>query len=125
MQTIFAADLEKVKVISTDRHLPRKQQAALARQLFKALGIKGVSVTTPNYSMAQAVDVRIKADAPQAETFGCTLRELPADHPVRVFYETKNAARLKLQEILARAFPCHDDRSELQTDYFDYCWSVD
>lgn len=124
MQTIFAADVSKVRVISTDRHLPRKQQAALARQLFKSLGIRDVSVTTPNYSMAQTVEVRIKAEAPPCEPFHCSLRELPEDHPVRVFYEQKSEARSKLLEILGRAFPNHDDRSDSQTDYFDYCWSI-
>jgi len=34
------------------------------------------------------------------------------------------AIRLKIEEILARAFPNNDDRSDYGTDYYDYCWGV-
>jgi hypothetical protein len=39
------------------RQESRKARAAAIRSLFKRLGLKGISVTAPNYSMAQSVDI--------------------------------------------------------------------
>src|ERR1700692_4286223 len=56
---IALVDLKSVPVVATERSMPRKEQARLARQLFKKLGIKGVSFTTPQHSMASMVDVSV------------------------------------------------------------------
>lgn len=100
----LAARLEEidpgaVEVVSIDRYIPRKEQARLARRLFRDLELKGISVTTPSYSMAQAVDVRL---------------------PHR-----SGVMERKVRAILSKAFPNHDDRSDSRTDHFDYCWSID
>lgn len=112
---IEAVDLAAVPVVCTVRSTPRKEQAALARGLLKKLGVKGVSVTTPSYSMASVVEVRL----PQFGREGMTDAEVAAE------YEEHRAAERKLSHILAVAFPNHDDRSDYQTDYFDYRWSID
>ena len=126
---IHAVKLDDVPVMSTDRCIPRKQQAALARQLLKQLGVKGVSITAPNYSMAQSVDVRLP-DEPRPSMAGfeqyehSTYSDMPDNVPIKAAFLRKRAAEKALEAILASAFPNHDSRSDTQTDYFDYCWSV-
>ena len=111
-------DITVIPVMSRDRLIPRKQQAALARQLFKQLGLKGISVTAPNYSMAQSVDVRPpKRNDYQLDGQGFMIPGDPAA-------EANSVARQRLESILLAAFPQHDNRSDSMTDYFDYCWSI-
>ncbi len=121
-----------IPVLSRDRCIPRKEQAALARKLFKSLGLAGISVTTPNYSMAHVVEVRL----PRAEYHdrqkwphnheACCNSGMGHNEATRCpCCRDHAAAELKIEEILARAFPNHDDRSDSMTDYFDNCWSVD
>lgn len=131
---IFSVDLERVPVMTRDRHIPRKEQARLCRELFKRLGVKGVSVTCPNYSMAHSVDVDIDKNIPiRLDAFihnGVDYRnevfsDMPDDVPAKQINQTKCNARQKMEAILLRAFPAHDDRSDLQSDYFDFKWSID
>jgi len=117
---LFAVNIDKVPVMATDRCIPRKEQAALARKLLSKLGIKGVSITAPNYSMAQSVNVQMPRRTDYLDD-----RLLMADLLLRCPARTANTeARSKLLQILGAAFPNHDDRSDSQSDYFDYCWSV-
>lgn len=106
---IAVVDVSKLPVLTRDRHIPRKEQAKLARQLFKSLGLKGISVTTPNYSMASTVHV--------------SLPRLPWGEPGGADAIANHEAREKVAGILLAAFPNHNDRSDTQSDYFDYCWS--
>jgi hypothetical protein len=129
---LAAIDPAAVPVVCTDRHVARKYQATLARELFKALGLKGISVTTPNYSMAHVVDVSIPSlphlpgdylyDGRNYENDSYS--DMPAAVPARAKSLARHAASLKVGEILAYAFPNHDDRSDSQSDYFDSCWSI-
>ncbi len=117
---LATVDLAKVPVMSDDRHIERKVQAALARKLFKQLGIPGVSVTTPNYSMASVVDVAIPTRndyTVRREDGGFDFQEDPAAR-------ANTEAERKIETILAIAFPKHDDRSDSMTDYYDSCWSI-
>lgn len=106
---VAAVKLSAVPVMSTDRSIARKEQAALCRKLFSKLGLKGASVTAPNYSMAQSVRV--------------SLPKLDWDDngPNN---QANRAADDKVCQILAIAFPNHDNRSDYSTDYFDYKWSI-
>lgn len=106
--------------MSRERSTPRKDQAKLARKLFKQLGLKGISVTTPSYSMAQGVDVLIpkRDDYIRDERGNIDFINDPAA-------KANSKAVRDIMEILARAFPQHDDRSDSMTDYFNYKWSVD
>jgi hypothetical protein len=121
-----------IPVMSRDRHIPRKEQAKLARELFKKLGLKGASITAPNYSMASTVDI----DLPRLQIHVATMWP----HSESTHYHECGAAvrecdkcpacvqnhksHDKVKEILARAFPNHDDRSDRMVDYYDYCWSI-
>ena len=126
-----SVDLSAVPVMTTDRHIPRKDQAKLARELFKRLGLKGISVTTPNYSMAQSVEVSVPRLGIHVENMwphgGANYHASGAD----VHDSQKCPACVKnrenekqVEKIIGIAFPNHDDRSESQSDYFDYCWSI-
>lgn len=108
-----------VPVLCRDRCIPRKEQAALARKLFKQLGLKGISVTTPNYSMASCVDVTI----PRRDDFTRDERgEIDyRNDPVCI---ANNEAQKRVEAILLAAFPNHNDRSDYMTDYFDSKWSI-
>jgi hypothetical protein len=111
-------DITEIPVMSNERSIPRKDQAKLARELFKKLGIKGISVTTPNYSMAQSVDVRLpKRCDYDFDNCGFVVEGDAAR-------KANSDAEKRVDAILLAAFPNHDNRSETQTDYFDYCWSV-
>lgn len=112
--------LEDIPVMSSDRHIARKDQAALARKLFRSLTLKGLSVTSPSYSMASSVHIKLPAREDYQRD----------EHGQRVDRETDPAsianhtARTKLEAILNKAFPNHNDRSDTQSDYFDFCWSI-
>ncbi len=112
-------NLAAIPVMTKNRHIPRKEQAALARELFKRIGIKGVSVRTPNYSMASSVDVFIPR---RCDYVFNEYRQVEyASDPASI---ANQSARGTILAILAAAFPNHDDRSEYVSDYFDFCWSV-
>ena len=120
---INAVDLANVPVITTERHIARKEQAFLARGLFRMLGIPGVSVKTPTHSMASTVDIRLPREEEDMTGYeDKTYSDLPDDHPVRLGLGRRGAAREKLASILAIAFPNHDDRSDSMTDYYDRKW---
>ena len=121
-----------IPVMSRTRSIPRKEQAKLARELFKRLGLKGISVTVPNYSMAKSVDVEIPRNPASDADFvyegkgyhNHSYSDMPDGVPARIKSREHYAAQLKIAEILARAFPQHDDRSDSMTDYYDYKWSI-
>jgi len=130
--TIMNVDLACVPVVSNDRSMPRKARSAAARKLLRQLGIKGVSVTAPNYSMAHTVDVR-PANYPLPEGAFLldgvdyqhrTYSDMPGTVPAKALHLARWEACKKLETILLKAFPNHDDRSDYQTDYFDHCWSI-
>jgi hypothetical protein len=56
-----------IPVISREDDIPRKEQARLTRELFANLGLKGISVTTPNYSMASGVHIHVKLGATSSD----------------------------------------------------------
>lgn len=126
---IMATDTARVPVMTTDRCIRRKEQARLARELFKRLGLKGISVTAPNYSMASSVHVRLpNGAAPDWRGFEqyeqATYSQMPDNVPAKQQMLAKHGAALALEKILDAAFPAHVDRSDYQSDYFDYRWSV-
>jgi hypothetical protein len=115
---LATVDISSVPVISLDRHQPRKEQAALCRGLFKTLGLKGMSVTAPNYSMAQGVDVHL----PSREDYVFTVTGFVQENdPAQ---KANGEAQERVRAILLAAFPRHDDRSDTQSDHFDFRWLV-
>lgn len=117
-EALDMVNLATVPVVSTDRHITRKEQAAAARKLFRSLGLKGISITAPNYSMAHSVDVSpLKRDDYVFDSFGMVIEGDEAR-------AANSAASRKIEAILAAAFPNHDDRSDSQSDHFDFCWSI-
>lgn len=131
-EQIDAVKLERVPIMARDRSIPRKDQAKLARELFKKLGIQGLSVTTPNYSMAQGVDVRVPEIPREPGDYlfegvdynNHCFSDMPEAVPARAKHLKRWQAIRKIDAILKLAFPNHDDRSDSQSDYFDSCWSV-
>jgi len=117
-----------IPVMTTDRHIPRKEQARLARELFKKLGLKGISVTTPSYSMASSVDVRVptitKTEADYGEHKHACFSDMPDTVPAKMKNTLEWEAKKHVQHILTLAFPKHDDRSDYQSDHFDSKWSL-
>lgn len=125
---IESIDLDAVPVFLLDRSASRKVQALTARALFKQLGLKGISVTAPHYSMAQAVHINLPHTEVSPEMRAeWNQRSNDTDRRHTAYGELRTreyTAHQKLETILARAFPNHLDRSDVMTDYFDYCWSV-
>jgi hypothetical protein len=113
-------DVTEIPVITMDRHIPRKQQALLARELFRRLGLKGISVTAPNYSMAQTVNV----DPARRRDYVLDDHGMIKDHVTDSAAQANEAARTRLGAILLAAFPQHDNRSDSMTDHFDSKWSI-
>lgn len=125
---IETTNLDAVPQFLLDRSASRKVQAAAARALFKQLGLKGISVTAPNYSMAQAVHIHlphteVTPELQAAYHQACRTRAqaIAAYGQLR---QREYAAEQKLEAILAKAFPNHLDRSDSQSDHFDFCWSI-
>jgi hypothetical protein len=109
-------------VVRTDlRHESRKERAKAVRALFKSMGLKGISVTAPNYSMAQSIDI-------------CIPRDSYCDNPIHQDPSKNNSdctecsrvwkAKQRLEPIILAAFPDLDNRSDSQSDHFDYCLSI-
>jgi hypothetical protein len=105
-------DVDAIAVVTTDRGIALKEQAALARRLFKSLGLAGISVTMPGYSIVPHVEVKLpyRRDG---------VRDSEAER-------ANEAAYAKVEAILAVAFPNHDDRSEpVPGRRYDYKWRID
>ncbi len=123
------------------RQAGRKDQSWQIKNLLKSLGLGWVSVTAPNYSMAHTVRIRYtqheawdgsehlaehkRLDAEDAAEYART------GHFCHRGYNTtckhcKQAreAHLRLEAIILAAYPDLGDRSDHQSDYFDYCLSI-
>lgn len=116
------------------RSATRKERAAKVRELFRSMGLKGISVTAPNYSMAQSIDIRFKvSDSPWHDS-PHERKHRQIDEEDRVNWNGYGTqcpwcheeweAHKKLETIILTAFPDLDNRSDSQTDYFDYCLSI-
>lgn len=98
----------------------RKERAAKVRELFKSLGIKGVSVTAPSYSMAQAIHIRVPYLGEHDHISAYN------DYPTRQrcpHCKKRTDAEHHLEKIILAAYPDLEDRNDVMTDYFDYCLS--
>ena len=117
---IETVDLATVPIMTKDRGIPRKEQAKLARELFRQLRIKGLSVTTPRYSMATCVHVGVPLEFSPPSDYvlnnvnyeASSYSDIPAELPVRRKMDARGMATKKVKAILAAAFPNHDDRSD-------------
>ena len=98
------------------RQEPRKVWAVSVRTLLKTQGIKGVSVKTPNYSMAKSIEITV----PKGDGHICSMDISPMDCPA---CHRRGEAKRKLQDMILGAYPDLDDRSDSITDYFDFCLS--
>jgi hypothetical protein len=121
MRAIIAAPVPDV-VNPKERGLERKQIASDIRQLLKKLGIKGVGVTVPNYSMASTVHIRVP-HVELTEEQSKTPRDAAGNYqrtPVaEAAHRGRSAAVAKLEKIILGAFPDLVDRSDSMTDYHD------
>lgn len=122
------------------RSATRKERAAMVRALFRDMGLKGISVTAPNYSMAQSIDIRFhvgesapwlgRGDSPherkhtQINEEQAELGEWRGYNKFCPWCHEEWEAHNKLEKIILAAFPDLDNRSDSQTDYFDYCLSI-
>lgn len=113
---IIAAPLPEPTGINA-RAVSRKEFAAALRALLRKMQIKSVSVTAPNYSMAQSIDVEL----PTVEHW---TPEHPPTRPECPVCSVHNEARSKMQAIILAAFSGAENRSDYQTDYFDFRFSV-
>jgi hypothetical protein len=100
------------------RHEGRKVWAAQVRKLFKTLGLKGISVTTPSYSMASTIEIRL----PEAAEHDYAAAD--HDFPACPICLQRHYAAEHVERIILAAFPDLDNRSEHGTDYYDYCLSL-
>jgi hypothetical protein len=119
LQAILDAPLPAFRRTGLRRE-ERKVRAAAVRKLFRDMGLKGISVTAPNYSMAQSIDVR----TPRNESEPTVKDEHGLDvlHPE--YLAARNAVLARVERIILAAFPDLDNRSDFISDYFDYCLSI-
>jgi hypothetical protein len=118
LYAILRADLPPVR--NPDLRKERRTVWAKAiRRLLADLGIKGVSITTPHYSMAHSIDIKLPPGTPHDRG--------AADHEYRdcPMCQERNRAQDRITQIILAAFPDLDDRSDSMTDYYDFCLSVD
>jgi hypothetical protein len=119
LQAILDAPLPGVRNPSLRRE-PRKVIAAEVRSLLRSMGLKGISVTAPNYSMARSIDIRTPRNEP--EPIVKDEDGWDTHHPT--YRAARNAASAKIEAIILAAFPDLDDRSDSLTDYYDYRLSI-
>lgn len=99
---LAAVILANVPVINPDRAPERLQLARDTRDLFRRLGISGISVTVPRYSQACSVDLRLPRRRDHLMTAAGDVVDLD---PARI---ANSAAEARLREILYAAFPGTD-----------------
>lgn len=97
------------------RYESRKYIAGAIRGLLKGLGIKGISVTAPVYSMAQAIDIRVPDT--------CEHDSMEARRACPVC-QNRNLAVRRIEELILAAYPDLDDRSDSMSDHYDYKLSI-
>lgn len=95
----------------------RKEWTKAVRSLYKTLGVKGVSVTAPNYSMASSIHINISAGDGHEHTGG-------VEYTNCLICKRYGKAKAKLEALVLAAFPDLDDRSDSTTDYFNFCLMV-
>ena len=109
------------------RHQTRKEWAAAVRKLFKDLKLTGISVTTPSYSMAQSIHISIPDLIVDRITHDRIHDEIwsRGGHAIDCPDCAKRwNAHNRIEEIVLAAFPDLGDRSDSQSDHFDYCLSI-
>lgn len=123
---IFAADLSKLPAPRNIRRDGQKPRTAAIRQLFRTIGLTGVSVTMSRGSMCYWTYVRI-VDAPR-----CTTDHLAEYHETCTTSQRTcpmcrriKAARRRLNYVILTAFPDLGDRSDLHSDYHDFMYTLD
>lgn len=128
-------DVAAIPVSIIPRTTTRKDFAVATRALFKSLGISRtlISVTTPNYSMASSIHIApVTPDDNRDVDYvlnGVDYKhhcysDMPANVPARKKMQRATDVRNKITEIMNHTFINMHDRSDSQSDYFDYCWNV-
>ncbi len=112
----------------------RKDWAVAVRSLLKQIGISHISVTTPVYSMAQSIHIstpRFYEWTGAHETRHAEIDDQERDNSEWIGYgnhceycKATAQAKRKLQAIILAAYPDLDDRSDMQSDHFNYCLSI-
>lgn len=103
VEKLKSINVMNIPLMSRDRGIPLKTQASMARELCKKLGIKGVGARM----------------AIGANCFYVIIR-----YPKSEQLSENQYIHTQLEEILSRAFPNHDDRSDVMTDYFNTSWII-
>lgn len=119
IQAILDAEPSRVVYTHIQRYDPRTETAKQVRRTLRAMGIRGVRVTTPRYSMAQGLDIAFAGDDHTPDACGqwdSVYREHDRDCPR---FWRWHLADQRIEALLIRAFPNLDNRSDSQTDYFD------
>lgn len=110
LEMINLVTLRDISPISYERNGNRVARAREVRKFFKELGIKGCSVTAPNYSMASTIEIR----SPRFQYV-----------PENPTLNSRNTRiRTLLETVLIAAYPNTQNRSDSMTDYYDSCWSI-
>jgi hypothetical protein len=118
LQAILDAPLPAV-VKPRLRREGRKVWAAEVRKLFKSLGLRGISVTAPNYSMASSIHVLLP-EATGHEADGGAGHDFPTCPACR----QRAAAMKHVKRLILAAFPDLDDRNEYPGTDYDFCLTV-
>lgn len=116
--SIEAAEMPKVATLHMRRQ-PRKTWAPAVRELLKGLGIRHVSVTTPSYSMASTISIRVPGFSHDHDE-----RSAATAYRTCPRCQRRHAAVARLERLILAAFPDLNDRSDMMTDHFDYCLSI-
>jgi hypothetical protein len=119
--------------VANIRDLTRKEQSAKVRAAFKALGLTGISVTTPNYSMASSIQISLpRTDWETHEPIHTPLEAIERQKDeyngmVQVCPVCKESwmAHVAIERIILAMFPDMDNRSDSQTDYSDFAFTID
>lgn len=123
-ERVLAVDVEAIQPVTRDR-LYLSHFAKPLRVFLRGLGFtnRQISVVVPDYSMVQAIQVTLPT-ATYADVTKGTRNDQDRYAAWDDFWSLREDARGALNDIILAGFPGTGDRSDAQTDYFDYQFSV-
>lgn len=97
---------------------------AAVRSLFKSLGLPEVRATLDgSHARVKLPDIKAPSELKASYWEGGAFEGTKRDHPLWPVFRLRGAAEKQVEKILALAFPNLRDKSDIQSDYFNFVFT--